>query len=273
MSSHSALASHSLASHTRGALPPSHFLSARRARSPPRGAPSMHSIPMLHTRDALSRFADEHPVFPSGHPTTAFRSATLSDSPRIGSSFLSSVDRDAFVPIAPVEGMRPGRRTLLHHDSGVALSPRHHELVAAHLAQRAAPTVRPLRLSALSPRTGASDLGSPQSPQSPRSDRIGEIISPRDLGGRKKLFERHALVDDILYGRDLSGRAVADAPEDSPRAHGRRNLFDASRADLSPVTWLADARRPPAMARHPEGSSVSDWSEIASGSVSMRLPR
>ena len=89
----------------------------------------------------------------------------------------------------------------------------------------------------------------------------------------EKLFERHALVDDILYGRDLSGRAVADAPEDSPRAHGRRNLFDASRADLSPVTWLADARRPPAMARHPEGSSVSDWSEIASGSVSMRLPR
>ena len=129
----------------------------------------MHTVPMMHTRDALTRFADEHPVFPSGHPTTAFRSATLSDSPRIGSSFLSSVDRDAFVPIAPIEGMRPGRRTLLHHDSGVPLSPRHHELVAAHLAQRAAPAVRPLRLSALSPRTGASDLGSPQSPQSPQS--------------------------------------------------------------------------------------------------------
>ena len=79
MSSHSALASHSLASHTRGALPPSHFLSARRAWSPPRGEK------MLHTRDALSRFADEHPVFPSGHPTTAFRSATLSD-PSTGSA-------------------------------------------------------------------------------------------------------------------------------------------------------------------------------------------
>ena len=88
------------------------------------------------TRDALTRFAEQHPVFPSGHTTTAFHSATTHDSPRINSSFLSSVDREARVPNAPRndELERPGRRVMLTHDAGVQLSPRHKELCAAHLA-------------------------------------------------------------------------------------------------------------------------------------------
>ena len=207
-------------------------LSARRARSPPRGEKMSahrcrpHASP---TSTRSSRRATRRP--PSDRPRSPTRHASARPScPRSPATRSCPSRRSrACAPAADAAEPRPGR-------GAVAAAPR---------ARRRAPPSGPLPPrpppSALSPRTGASDLGSPQSPQSPRSDRIGEIISPRDLGRRKKLFERHALVDDILYGRDLSGRAVADAPEESPRAHGRRNLFDASRADLSPVTWLADA--------------------------------